>query len=47
MVTNVFSWGTCNSYSRYNHKAHMKGVGFYPFPKPSVDLDRRKAWINP
>ena len=27
-------YGTCNSDHRYQHKAHMEGVFFIPFPKP-------------
>ena len=46
MVTNRRSWGKCNSDNRFNHKPHMNGVTLYPFPKPSRDPERCKAWTK-
>ena len=46
MVTKRCSWGKCNSDNRYSQKPHMNGVTFFPFPKPSKDPDRCKAWIK-
>ena len=39
-------WGKCNSDSRYSEKDHMKNVTFFPFPKPSRDLEKAKQWIK-
>jgi hypothetical protein len=39
-------YGICNSDSRYQHKDYMQGVEFIRFPKPWMDLEKCKRWIN-
>ena len=40
------SWGTCNSDNRYMHKDYMKGVEFFPIPKPKTRLEDTKIWVK-
>ena len=32
--------------ARYQHKDYMQGVEFLRFPKPWVDLEKCKRWVN-
>ncbi|KAH9518948.1 hypothetical protein Btru_008768 [Bulinus truncatus] len=39
-------YGTCNSDSRYDYRPHMKGVKWYPFPKPKRQLQKCARWVS-
>ena len=39
-------YGLCKSDSRQADREHMQGVGWIPFPKPHLDLDKCKRWVH-
>ena len=40
------AWGMCKSDTRYNEREYMKGVTFFPIPKPKTRCEECKIWVK-